>query len=365
MTDVESDAVSTTRTRCFSTIKDKITKTLSAAGGRPAIPGIITNNKITLKNMVISLAVLGLEVLLYSEVFDCPAKHHEIYALSWLCAPPAIIFFVNLLIIGDIWKLSDRCLVRDYYHFGYFCGHTVPSIVKAMAGASVWLILAFYRKDYYVCAEVGPDIREINETDPEKLREYDIAVETAGAESQIFAWAIFLLMVFLTSVMVISKNCCLKDQDILDDMRIFEEREAKWAKKTFTEFARGLHDEEITNENETGGQEKEREDEVKITLYPNGIPEKFGERMVTEMFKGYKEKNPKWHYRDAYDQFKKLYPRAANGHPGNRWSTTHLSKQFAKKAYAVNTDENTKLPVHQTRYGSTSLGNAEDGIYNQ
>lgn len=106
MTDVESDAVATSRTRCFSTIKDKITKTLSAAGGRPAIPGIITNNKITLKNMVISLAVLGLEVLLYSEVFDCPVKHHEIYALSWLCAPPAIIFLVNLLIIGDIWKLS-------------------------------------------------------------------------------------------------------------------------------------------------------------------------------------------------------------------------------------------------------------------
>lgn len=139
------------------------------------------------------------------------------------------------------------------------------------------------------------------------------------------------------------------------DMRIYKEREARWAKKTFTEFARGLHDEEITNENETGGQEKEREDEVKITLYPNGIPEKFGERMVTEMFNGSNEKNPKWHYRDAYDQFKKLYPRAANGHPENRWSTTHLSQQFAKKAYPVNTDENTKLPVHQTRYGCTSL----------
>ena len=85
-----------------------------------------------------------------------------------------------------------------------------------MAGASVWLILAFYRKDYYVCAQVGPDIRKRNETDSDKLKEYDTTVETAGAESQIFAWAVFVVMVFSASVVVISKNCCLKDQDILD-----------------------------------------------------------------------------------------------------------------------------------------------------
>ena len=78
------------------------------------------------------------------------------------------------------------------------------------------MILAFCRKDYYVCAQVGPDIRERNETDPDKLKEYDMTVETAGAESQIFAWAVFVVMVFSASVVVISKNCCLKDQDILD-----------------------------------------------------------------------------------------------------------------------------------------------------
>ena len=67
-----------------------------------------------------------------------------------------------------------------------------------------------------MCAQVGPDIRERNEADPDKLKEYDMTVETAGAESQIFAWAVFVVMVFSASVVVISKNCCLKDQDILD-----------------------------------------------------------------------------------------------------------------------------------------------------
>ena len=59
------------------------------------------------------------------------------YGRFWLYGPATIIFFLNLLIIGDIWELSDRCLVADYYHFSYFCGRTFPSIVKALVGASV------------------------------------------------------------------------------------------------------------------------------------------------------------------------------------------------------------------------------------
>ena len=97
---------------------------------------------------------------------------------------------------------------------------------------------------------------------------------------------------------------------------------------------------------------KEKEEEVKITLYPDGIPEKGAEKMVTEMFKGWKDEKPNWHYRDAYDDFVKLYPRAASGNPGKRWSTTHLSVQFAKKAGSGN-NRNNKLPIHRSDSGST------------
>ena len=53
--------------------------------------------------------------------------------------------------------------------------------------ASVWLCVAFLRKDYYVCGEVGLDIRKRNVTYPDELKKYDLAVETAGAQSPIFA----------------------------------------------------------------------------------------------------------------------------------------------------------------------------------
>ena len=42
---------------------------------------------------------------------------------------------------------------------------------------------------------------------------------------------------------------------------------------------------EEDNQEETVDQEKDKEKEVKITLYDNGIPEKYAEKMVTEMFK--------------------------------------------------------------------------------
>ena len=108
------------------------------------------------------------------------------------------------------------------------------------------------------------------------------------------------------------------------------------------------------NEVEEADQEINKDEEVKITLYPDGIPEKFGERMVMEMFKDWKERKPNWHYYDAYKEFKKLYPRAATGDPSTRWSTTRLSKQFPIRATPEN-KTNAKLPATQSNYGCTGL----------
>ena len=71
---------------------------------------------------------------------------------------------------------------------------------------------------------------------------------------------------------------------------------------------------EEDNQEETVDQAKDKEKEVKITLYDNGIPEKCAEKMVTEMFKDWMEQKPTWLYRDAYgnpgkDGARHIYPR--------------------------------------------------------
>ncbi|XP_078380155.1 uncharacterized protein LOC144663096 [Oculina patagonica] len=322
-------------TRYLSTIKDQIKNKIKQSTKGTVILGIISDNKITLKNLVISMAVIGLEVLLHSEVFDCPVENHKSYGRFWLYAPTAIIFVVNVLIIGDIWTLSDRCFVCDYHRRGDLCAHTIPSIVKAMVGAFVWLTVAFAREDYFVCAEVGKDIHERNITDKDQIREYEKAFAAAKGLSHILAWVVFLILVISGAMMVITKKCFIKDHDLLDDICIFEEREARWAKKVFDEFTRGLRNDEVEsadlNEREEKSESKNRSQEVKVTLHPNSIPERFGESMVIKMFKDWKEHDPNWHYLDAYNKFKELYPRVATGDPTKRWSTTYFSKQYSTR----------------------------------
>ena len=58
---------------------------------------------------------------------------------------------------------------------------------------------------------------------------------------------------------------------------------------------------EEDNQEETVDQAKDKEKEVKITLYDNGIPEKCAEKMVTEMFKDWMEQKPTWLYRRNLD----------------------------------------------------------------
>ncbi len=177
----------------------------------------------------------------------------------------------------------------------------------------------------------------------------------------------------------------------IPDICIFEEREARWAKKVFDKFTRGLRNDEVDSadlkhgditvvveeassslaagnvyvgastsdqelangenlkraegndedieadeakhesEREEKSESKNRSQEVKVTLHPNGIPERFGESMVIKMFKDWKEHDPNWHYLDAYNKFKELYPRVATGDPTKRWSTTYFSKHYSTR----------------------------------
>ena len=96
--------------------------------------GIISNNKVTLSHLVVAMTMVGLELLLNAKVFDCPLKNHVCYGLMFLVGPPCIIFVVNLLIVGRIWTLSNRCCVKEYRRKGECFFYVFPNAVKAMVG---------------------------------------------------------------------------------------------------------------------------------------------------------------------------------------------------------------------------------------
>jgi len=177
---------------------------------KSGVLGIISNNKVTLAHLVVAMTMVGLELFLNAEVFNCPLKNHVCYGLMFLTDPPCIIFVVNLLIVGRIWTLSNRCCVKEYRRKGECFFYVFPNVVKALVGGLVWLMVAFIDTRYFVCAVVGQDINKRNLTDSEEIKSLQHQIDHAKGLSHVFAWVVFLVMVVFGVTVVIVKRCYRK-----------------------------------------------------------------------------------------------------------------------------------------------------------
>lgn len=105
------------------------------------------------------------------------------------------------------------------------------------------------------------------------------------------------------------------------DLYSYERREALSAKKVFTELMGSkCEDADLDNDPMTGEYGNHEE---KVTLYKNGIPEIIGKKTVEKLFEGYKGDNwsesDGWHYIEAYQKFKDMFPRISTGNPRHPW----------------------------------------------
>ena len=178
--------------------------------------GLLTDHSITLKNLLLSAVVVCLELLLSSKVFDCPIKDHTLYGTVFLWAPIVIIFIINVLVLSEVWKLTDRCCVPRYRRIGEFCYRVCPNVVKALIGPAVWLIASFADSTYYVCATVGPDIEKRNLANVTEIKELEAEFAHAKSKSHLWAWLVFVVVVIVTAVVMATKKCCLKDNVLLE-----------------------------------------------------------------------------------------------------------------------------------------------------
>jgi len=177
---------------------------------------LIQNNSITLRNLVVAAATYGLERLLNSQVFHCPENSYQQYGFAFLFGPVVILFCTNLLVIGEIWKLSSRMYVKRYRRRGDCIARVLPSLLKACVGPAVWLIAAFLEEDYYICAKLGPAPRSQNGENEQELFERKLKVERCKGESQIWAWSVLVALVILGTAVIVWKYCYLKDNLLMD-----------------------------------------------------------------------------------------------------------------------------------------------------
>ena len=195
--------------------KDTFTKVLDEYAKRTksktGFMGLLSDNTITLKNLLLSAVVVGLELLLSSQVFDCPLENHALYGTVFLVIPFFIVFITNVLLIADVWRVTDRTCIGRYRRCCEFGFWVLPNIVKAFVGPCVWLIASFADTDYYVCAEVGQDIEKRNLTNTTIIKELEAKFADAKSTSHMLAWLFFAIMVAVTFVVMTTKKCCLKD----------------------------------------------------------------------------------------------------------------------------------------------------------
>ena len=177
---------------------------------------LIQNNSVTLRNLVVAAATYGLERLLNSQVFHCPENSYQQYGFAFLFGPVIILFCTNLLVIGEIWKLSSRIYVKRYRRRGDCVARVLPSLLKACVGPAVWLIAAFLEEDYYLCAKLGPVLRSQNGENEQEIFERKLKVEECKGESQIWAWSVLVALVILGTAMIVWKYCYLKDNLLMD-----------------------------------------------------------------------------------------------------------------------------------------------------
>ncbi len=199
-----------------SRLRDMICNAKASAKTNKGFMGLITDHTITLKNLLLSAVVVGLELLLSSEVFECPLNNHKAYGAVFIVCPFFIVFFTNLVILGALSKLTDRYCVPRYRRWGDFWGRVVPNTIKGLFGPTVWLIASFADTTYYVCSQVGQPIEKRNLTNETVIKALEQDFADAKTKSHMLAWLHFSILAIGTALVIISKRCILKDDELLE-----------------------------------------------------------------------------------------------------------------------------------------------------
>ncbi len=187
------------------------------------ITDFLADNKSTLTNLVLSGITVGLNVLLNSELFDCPVEKSNTYGYLFLFAPFIILVFANMLVIVDDWnplnlcfevkgknkksqnqnqKVNGKIRVKE----GICCKTTIPSMTRVFVAPVVWLIVSFAETDYYVCGKVGAGPNKMKNLTAYEIDALNDLIAKTKTESQIIAWALFIGMVCLTFLVICFEN---------------------------------------------------------------------------------------------------------------------------------------------------------------
>lgn len=228
--------------------RDKLQQMASSSARQSISSGItsvkekVKKGKTTILTGSASGAVLVFKEILTRLIFKCPEDNYQAYATLFIGGPAVILFCVSILLsrsFGDLMTGSCRLSVHNRRNFQ----KTRRSICIVLVPPLTWIMLVFFRTDFYVCSQLGSkeaQLRAVEETrhhlnsgiDPVVLNQtidYERSVilkrfDAAYGESQMIAMYLVVLAVFLATVFITVQRCCSKIdyKEEYDDVRADE-----------------------------------------------------------------------------------------------------------------------------------------------
>lgn len=188
-----------------------------------SMQSVLKNNSGAIRNVSVTLIVFVVDVVIESEdLFQCPPQYYSLYGGGSIVVPAVFLSLVAILMDNAFWKFVRGCCFyeKEASHQKRFCCCCYPRwgcqkpllqmLFRSSFSGFLWIILAFLRRDYYVCAVLGGTKEAklqnaINEAEKVQI-EADYA--NAGRDSQIIALLFLGISVTLGFVFLLVYRCC-------------------------------------------------------------------------------------------------------------------------------------------------------------
>lgn len=188
-----------------------------------SMQSVLKNNSGAIRNVTVTLIVFVADVVIESEdLFQCPPQYYALYGGGFIVVPAMFLSLVAILMDNDFWKFVRGCCFyeNEASEEKRFCCCCYPRwgcqkpllqmVFRCSFSGFLWIILAFLRRDYYVCAVLGGTKKAKlqnarNEVEKVKI-EADYA--SAGRDSQIIALSFLGISVTLGFIFLMVYRCC-------------------------------------------------------------------------------------------------------------------------------------------------------------
>ena len=190
-----------------------------------SMQSVLKNNFGAIRNVTVTLIVFALDVVIESEdLFQCPLQYHASYGGGFIVVPAVFLSLAAILVDNAFWNFVRGCCFyeKEESREKRFCCCCYPRwscqkpllqmLFRSSFSGFLWLILAFLRRDYYVCAVLGGTKQAklqnaINDTEKVQI-ESDYA--NAGRDSQIIALLFVGISVTLCFLFLLVYRCCFQ-----------------------------------------------------------------------------------------------------------------------------------------------------------